>query len=234
MNARLTSAVVVAACVFTLLPSFAGAHPRESRFLAGGGFALGVPTGEFANYVGNGYGFNLHGAWREPSGVLALRLDATALIYGSETERVPLSDTVRRVDVDVTTNNWIGTLLAGPQLMVPRGPFRPYVRAQAGVSYFWTDSRVSGARELESFASTTNFDDVAFAYGAGAGVYVPLGRGRRGTWALDLGAFWLHNGRVSYLTEGDLREDAHGDLEITPHRSKANLVELRIGLTFLR
>jgi hypothetical protein len=226
----------VALALLVALPCLAAppAHAQDGPgFLVGGGLALSVPQGEFDDHVGPGGGLNLHGGWGAPGGVLALRGDLDLSIYGSETFRVPLSETVQRVSVDVTTDNWFGNFRVGPQLMVPRGPVRPYVHAQIGFSYFATTSGVSGSDDFDNFASTTNYDDVSFSYAVGGGVYVPLHQGRRGTLALDLNATYLHNGRVSYLTEGDIH-DSGGDLVITPHRSQANVVLVRLGVTFVR
>jgi len=48
---------------------------------------------------------------------------------------------------------------------------------------------VGGSSSGERFASTTNFDDASFAYGGGAGLYVPVSH-RRNPVSLDLGAIY--------------------------------------------
>jgi hypothetical protein len=206
----------------------------DGGVFGGGGLKLGLPTGDLADSIDAGYGFDLHSGWMAPGGALALRVDGGFLIYGSETVRVPLSETVSRVTVDVTTTNWIGSLMAGPQLGLPRGPIRPYVRAQAGFSYFATTSDVSGSSDIDSFASSTNYDDLVFGYVLGGGVAIPLSLQHSGALCLDLGVSYVRNGRVSYLAEGDIHEGAGGELILTPRRTRADLIEVRLGLTFWR
>jgi opacity protein-like surface antigen len=168
-----------------------------------------------------------HALWA-PGRVFGLRLDGSFLIYGSETVPRPFRGTGGRVGLSVRTDNWIGTLALGPQLMARSGRVRPYANAFAGVSYFSTTSELLGPDELSVLASTTNHDDATFAYGGGAGVLFGLGSGE---WALDLGARYVANGRVSYLAEGDLVEDRRG-ARFSPRRSEAETVEVRLGVVF--
>ena len=138
--------------------------------IAGGGFLLGRPVGDFAQNVGTGYGVAGHLVLAIPEGVLGLRIEAAGLIYGSETVLVPVSPRVPRVFDEVTTENWIFGLTLGPEVMLRRGAVRPYAHAQIGFSYFSTTSEVAGEGDLLPFARSTNFDDFTFALRAGGGL----------------------------------------------------------------
>ena len=197
--------------------------------LVGGGVLVGFPVGEFDEHVGAGGGVAGHAVLAIPDTPFALRIQASGLIYGSETIHSPLSETVGRVWVDVTTQNWIGHLGVGPQVMVRSGPVRPYAHAFLGVSYFSTTSEVASEDDYEPFARSTNFDDVTFAYGFGGGFLVPLGP--RGL-TLDLGVRYLSNGRVRFLAEGDVVDEGMGEVSLHPRHSEANLVELVVGVSF--
>jgi hypothetical protein len=48
----------------------------------------------------------------------------------------------------------------------------------------------------------------------------------------DLGVRNIGTGTVGWLAEGDLAEDANGQLEPHPRHTPANLVEITIGYTF--
>jgi hypothetical protein len=216
--------------VVLLLFGFAATASAQSRFQYGGGALLGTPTGALGKQIGNGGGVGGHALWSTHGGVFGLRLDGSLFLYGGETFRVPAPREAGHLTTRVTTDNWTGHATVGPQLMAPSGPLRPYLHAFAGVGYYSTTTEVTdpsvriaplGPARART-ASSTDYDDAAFAYGAGAGVLVPLGG--RGV-ALDAGARYVRDGRVSYLTEGD---------RLTPRSSTGSLVEFRLGLTVVR
>ena len=208
----------------------------EPRFMGGVSFSVGQPRGEFRAYVDDGFGVGGHGLARIGSeGILALRLDAGFLNYGSETIRIPLNTGPGggRVRLDLTTTNNIFWAGVGPQLMAPRGPVRPYVNGTAGFSYFATTSSVAGRNnENEPFAHDTNYDDATFSWGAGGGFLIPVHRSARNIVFVDVGARYHDNGRnVRYLREGGIRDLPNGDVELNVIQSRADLVTWHIGVS---
>jgi hypothetical protein len=164
--------------------------------------------------------------------VLGLRLEGGFLNYGHEHKRVPLSTTIGgRIQVDLNTNNNIALFGVGPQLMVPRGPVRPYLHGTGGLAYFFTESSVDGSDNTFSFAQTTNQHDFAFAYGGGAGVMIPLPV-RKTLVSIDLGARYLNTGSVTYLKEGGIRDNPDGTITLFPSKSKATMMTYRLGVSF--
>jgi hypothetical protein len=190
------------------------------------------PQGDFGNYIDNGWGGGVHYLLRlDPDGWIGLRADASLLNYGHERQRVQLSNTVGgRILLDLTTDNNIALVGAGPQIGLPTGQFRPYVNGFVGVSYIFTESSVGGTSSGESFASTTNFDDASFAYGAGGGLYIPLSV-RRNPVSLDLGVTYRHNGEAEYLRHGDIVDNPDGSVTLFPVRSQTNLLTLHVGVS---
>lgn len=225
---------VLGALALALLPTPADAQEpvvKPVRAVAGAGLIIAQPVGELDDFIGAGFGFGGHFTWKlDARGVLGLRADGGFVIYGHETDRVCLSTTVGcRIEVDLTTTNEIAFFSVGPQLALPSGPVQPYVNASVGVSYFATRSSVDGVgSDDRDIASTTNFDDTAFAWQAGTGLRVPLGLGRVPVF-LDFGARYNTNGRVDYLREGDITDHADGSITLHPQRSEANLVTYVIG-----
>lgn len=209
----------------------------EPRFMGGASFSIGQPRGDFHRYVDDGFGVAGHGLYRlGRAGAFALRLDGGFLNYGSETKRVPLSGTIGgRVRVDLNTHNNIFWLGAGPQLMVPRGPVRPYVNGTAGFSYFSTVSSIDAVDDFDDqddIARDENYGDAVFSWGGGAGVLVPVYRAARSAVFLDLGARYHNNGRrVRYLREGGIRDLPNGDIELDVIRSRADLVTWHVGVS---
>ncbi len=110
---------------------------------------------------------------------------------------------------------------------------RPYVFGQLGSGYFYTQTSVEGSDEAFEFARTTNYHDWVFSRQVGAGLQIPLGRGRSGVGVqLDLGATYNLNGEARYLREGSIEQVGQGQYEFHPIRSEANLVVWRIGVSF--
>lgn len=198
----------------------------------GGGLALAATQGEFSDYVDGGVGFDLHYVHRlDRDGWLAVRVEGGMLIYGYETQRVPLSSTLGgRILVDMNTTNNIAFIGVGPQVGVPDGRLGPYVNGYAGYSFIWTGSSVSGTWDREPFAETTNFSDWTFSYGGGGGLYVPLRRGPRPI-SLDLGVRYQNNGRAEYLLEGGIRDNPDGSVTLFPVRSDTDLLTFRVGVS---
>lgn len=202
-----------------------------ARFQAGGYLDLALPQGEFADLVDEGFGF---GGWfalnLDRRGMIALRIDGSWLIYGSETRRRPLSTTVPFVTVDVTTRNNIYALGVGPLLTLSNGAIKPYISGTAGFSYFATESSVSGSNNVDSFAESTNFDDFTFAWSAGGGLRIRVKRSRTPIY-LDLAAEYQGNGQASYLREGSIADNGNGTVTITPIQSETNLVLIKLGVS---
>jgi hypothetical protein len=236
VRAAAALAVAIPAALHAQDPMRLGPATREGepRLQGGASLSIAQPTGEFGQYVNNGVGVNVHGLARlGGSGFFALRVDGDFLQYGSETKRVTLSPTVGgRIRVDLNTTNNIAALGVGPQLMVPRGPVRPYINGSVGFAYFGTESSIKGSSDLnEPFARTTNYDDWTLSYGGGSGVLVPLSQGKRTLVFLDLGARFHNNGRVRYLREGGITDLPNGDIALSVIESNANLWTYHIGVS---
>lgn len=188
------------------------------------------PQGAFARNVDLGYG--VEGAYLfrlDDAGIWSLRLSAGIVSYGSESRRTPLSESVGgRVKVDVKTGNYFVPMSIGPQLAWPRGTVRPYVNAGVGGQAFFTESHLEGSDDLGAFASTTNHSSFAASWSAGAGVYVPLRRGRTNV-QLDLGLQYLNGGTTRYLAPGSITDLPDAQTSITPLESATHLVLVRFG-----
>lgn len=198
---------------------------------AGGALVYAQPRGEFGDYVDQGFGAAGHFLYAPRGSVLGLRVDGGFVNYGSERSTVPLSSTLGgRIRVDLNTSNNIAFFGVGPQLGLPDGRLRPYVNAFAGASYLYTESSLEGVDDERDFARTTNYDDVTFGWGGGAGVYVPVRRGAAPI-SIDLGARYHNNGEAEYLREGDIRDNPDGSITLSPVRSDTDLFTLYLGVS---
>ena len=192
---------------------------------------LARPVGEFQNFVDWGGGISLYALINlNRRGPLGVRFDGSFMGYGHESVERPLSPSIQRVTVDVSTNNYIASLGVGPQLTLGRGPLQPYLYGTVGFSYFATVSSASGTADVEPFASSTNFDDFTPTFTGGAGLLLSITRRGRHPVSLDLSAQTHHNGEARYLRKGSLLESADGSISFIPIQSQANLVTLRLGV----
>ncbi len=215
----------------------AGAQRRAPEDGPSGRGSVGVhlqlsePRGDFARNTDHGFGIGGYVLSRlDPNGILNLRGDLALLSYGNSTRRIPLSGTGGLVQLDLRTTNNIVSFVAGPQLLGPSGAFTPYATALAGFSVFWTTSSVEGSSNPgESFASTTNASDAVWAYGAAAGSYVRLRRGRHPV-RLDVGARFLRHDDVRYLNDERVREAYTNDRPPVPVRGRADFLTYYVGI----
>lgn len=199
----------------------AGGGLREVHDIgnAGVNLVVAVPVGEFRQHVDVAGGLDVFGAFNLGGSGLALRLDGSYLIYGSDHSLVAQP----YYPVNITTTYSITSLGIGPQVTLGQGPVRLYGFGTVGFSYIW-------ARSSDAFASGTDFDDWTGALQGGGGLLLNL-RSRRVPIAIDLGARYLSNGDAWYVSPGDVVPQPNGDVVIYPVRSKANLVMFHAGVS---
>ena len=203
-----------------------------SRFSFGGDVVLSQPKSEFANNVGNGYGFDLTGLFRvDPKGFLNLRADLGGVQYGRETQRIPFQPITGRIRLDLETDNRIGFASIGTQLQIPDGWLRPYANAAIAVTNFTTQSSLTGSDDTFETITTTNASDNSHAWIFGGGVMIPFGKYSTG--ALNIGARYFYGGRATYLTEGDIIDNPDGTVTLNPRNSKTDLVLWQVGASFV-
>jgi hypothetical protein len=226
----LAAALVLAAP----LPGTAQSPPpglREVREGAtvglGFGIVAAVPVGEFGRLVNGAGGVSASLALHLGRGAhTAVLLEGSYLQYGQADRPVPLASGGGLLAVDARTRFYVASLRVGPQLTFGSGRLRPYAFGTAGAAYFATQTSLGpgcGCR-------TTNYDDTALSLAAGGGVRLVLSGGGHPA-ALDLGAGFVRNGRVSYVRETDIVENPDGSYTVYPVRSEADFATLHVGLS---
>jgi hypothetical protein len=236
---RLLLAVPIAAAVLSAPAALGGQVPVPQhepslfeRRASGSIDALVIqPTGALHDNIDTGIGIGFAGLFRlSDSGAVSLRADLGLGGYGEESKRVPLSPTVGgRIQVDVTTRNYVAVGSFGPQLTLPYGPVRPYVNGGVAFQVFFTESAVEGADDSYEFANTTNQSDWTPAFTLGGGLYVPL-RTAKVPVLLDLGFTWYTGGHASYLKPGSIEDLPNAQIRITPLESATPFVLMRLGV----
>ena len=206
--------------------------PSELARRSVGAFSIiqSRPAGQFSDNVGLGYGATAaYLLGLDHSGILSLRADVGFVDYGSESKRVPLSPTIGgRIQVKVSTNNYIVPVSIGPQLTWPSGSVRPYVNAGFGGQFFFTESSVDGGDD-GSGLSTTNQHDRTKSWIVGGGVYVPL-YSRGVNVMLDAGVQYFTGGHAQYLRPGSIVDLPDAQLQINPLESDTHMMVVRMGV----
>jgi hypothetical protein len=215
--------------------SVAGAQPQPQGSLQ---FIAGFPQGGFSQNVESvGYGANLFGGIGIGRTPIVIGVEGGFLIYGYERRSEPFSTTIPDVRVDVTTSNNIALGHLVLRLQPPTGAVRPFVDGLVGLKYLFTETSIENQRHRSDapIASSTNFDDVAFSYGAGGGLNIRVFSGtmgemrRPGELSIGLGIRYLFGGEAEYLKKGSIRRE-NGDVSFDVERSQTALLVPHIGV----
>ncbi len=203
--------------------------------VGGFNFTLGFPIGEFNNNVKR-TGFGVSGGFliltptvKNP---FSIGLNLGFINYGSETRPEPFSSTIPDVTVDVDRSNNIVNFHILFQLAFPTGIVRPYAEGLFGGSYIYTETTIK-SRGVDEVASSTNFDDFAWSYGAGGGFLIQVFSSdnpvdKVGSVFIDLKARYLYGSEAEYLKEGSVIV-ANGKVTYNTSKSKTDLLTAHIG-----
>ena len=206
---------------------------------AGLNFTLGFPMGEFKDNVKRtGFGISGEFLLLTPTvqNPFSIGLNIGYINYGSESRTEPFSLTIPDVFVDVNRTNNIVNFHVLFQLAFPTGIIRPYGEALFGGSYIFTETSIK-SRGTEEVASSTNFDDFAWSYGAGGGFLIQVYQSdnpedKVGSVFIDLKARYLYGSEAEYLKEGSVSID-NGKVIYNTSRSKTDLLTAHIGAVVL-
>ena len=206
--------------------------PAVGPFSAGASFLVANPVGQFAENVDIGFGIAGHGRMAvDANDILSIRADLGFVNYGQEDIRICITLPCR-VSGEITTSNDILVFGIGPEIGTGQGRIRLYTGASIGLAYFSTSSSVQGTdSDLEPFASSTNYDDLTFAWQAGPGMQLRVWDRDGARVALDLLARYHGNGEARYLRKGDIADRPDGSLELNPRQSETNFWTIGLGVS---
>ena len=160
------------------------------------------PHREFADRVGNGFGFDVVGSNSlNASGLSRIRSDVTLLYHRNRDESVPPGQLDAGDQMSLGTTANLFHILIGPEIAVPRGALRPYLFGAVGFGTAYVRQQLNG--RINAGADAYHLDasrrSSMFTWSTGVGVRV---RTAPAVW-LDLGAEY---------------RDAMGARMITPSR----------------
>ncbi len=202
---------------------------------AGLNFTLGFPMGEFKNNVTRtGFGVSGEFLLLTPTvqNPFSIGLNLGFINYGSESRREPFSSTIPDVTVDVDRSNNIVNFHILFQLAFPTGVIRPYAEGLFGGSYIFTETSIK-SKGVDEVASSTNFDDFAWSYGAGGGFLIQVFSSddpeeKVSSVFIDLKARYLYGSEAEYLKEGSVLIE-NGKVIYNTSKSKTDLLTANIG-----
>ncbi|MGB5530978.1 MAG: hypothetical protein WBQ32_13505 [Ignavibacteriaceae bacterium] len=228
MKARYFNLIVLIIIVFLhIKPSYAQD--------AGINFILAFPQGEFKESVDR-LGFGIGGEFMfltpKKGSPVGIGINAGFINYGSETRREPFSLTIPDVTVDVDRSNNLFNFHIMLRVAPYAGKLRPYAEGLFGGAYIFTETEIKSRGEQE-VASSTNFDDFAWNYGAGGGLMYEVHRNNDNGSAffIDLKARYLFGSEAEYLKEGSVIIE-NGQVTYEVSRSKTDLLTVQLGVTY--
>lgn len=203
---------------------------------AGLNFTLGFPQGEFENNVKRtGFGVSGHFLLFTPTikNPFSLGLNLGFINYGSESRAEPFSTTIPDVIVDVDRSNNIFNFHFLMQVVLPEGIIRPYAEALFGGAYIFTETSIK-SRGTEEVASSTNFDDFAWSYGAGGGLLFQVyssdvPESKVSSVFIDLKIRYLYGSEAEYLKQGSVKI-SNGRVAYNVSKSKTDLLTSHLGV----
>lgn len=206
-------------------------------------FYVGFPQGEFKQNINrNGYGLNAEGLWKPYKySPFSFGANFGILNYGSVKRREPFSYTIPDVFVDVTNENNILNYHLVAQVAPAVGIFKPYVQFLFGGSYIYTQTRIENRSTGEEIATSTNFEDYAWSYGAAGGLMFRVSKNENRDQEtksfseifLNLKVSYLYGSNAEYLKEGSIRYVGAGKVEYDVKESKTDLLGLHIGVVIV-
>jgi hypothetical protein len=204
----------------------------SSEFQFSLAFSPSLPQGEFHDDLGRTiWGGSIGFGFRPSRSPVLIGMSLGFGVYGTEHRESWLGLTDPDLLVDVRTTNAVLAWNLFLRLQPEAGFLRPYLDLFSGVHILTTDTRI-GEDEDDDFG-VNNSSDAVFAFGAGAGLQLPILRfvqqdGRRiFSIDLDLGVRYARGGRADYLVES-------GEPGIFDTRtSRTDLLALTAGLSFI-
>ena len=173
-------------CLLTLMIGGATVVQAQDRGQVGGYFMIVVPRGEFSeNVTNNGYGAGGQFLIRLGSSPFLAGGDFGIVVYGSESQREPISSTIPNLQVQGNTSNNIFLTHFVLRAQPRTGWVRPYADGLIGLKHLFTRTSISDLSDGETIASNTDLSDTSFSYGFGGGCRF---RSRKG---VSRGLFWI-------------------------------------------
>jgi len=196
----------------------------------GGNLLIAVPMGEFARYADPGGGFGVFGVrYFGETRSFGVRVDMNLVSYGKVSESHPLDLGGVNIDLDLKTENLIGSLAVGPQYVHGKGTVRPYVGASVGSAQFITTTSVWAGRQSVPIAAAKVLEHHTLSLSGGGGVRLALlSRGTRPI-ALEIDGRYLWHSPVEYLREGSVHVLSDGSVALEPVVSGVNLWRFHFG-----
>lgn len=196
--------------------------------------SLVFPQGEFGKQVDN-IGFGLSGEFMflspKPRSPFGVGINLGYYVYGNESRSEPMWN-IPEVSLKVDRTNNLANFHMIFELGLPSGRIRPYIQGLFGGQYLFTETSVKNESNEEEFASSTNYDDWAWSYGAGGGISILLAGDpitEIGAIYLDFKGRYLFGSRAEYLKEGAV-EVIGQQVIYHPSKSKTDMLTVHVGV----
>lgn len=197
-----------------------------------------IPQDKFNENINSpGGGLNVFALYGFAESPFGLGLDFSFINFGTGSS---VSENRLRIDNEFRINQ--AMMLATVQQQ--RGAMQAYLEGLAGFNFFFSETSATNHCLLCSDRGTsrTQFKNIAFAWGGGAGVMIRLfdsrdsgrwnrGREKPGASYINIGFRYLHGSEAEYL-EDDLVTVEKNDILLNSVRSRTDLMMFQLGFVF--
>lgn len=245
-NYFVTAVLIIVFSTFMLI-TFSSADAE--RFNIGVNANFAYPQGEFGDNIDrNAYGFSIEALHKNKMLPFRFGIQVGFLQYGHERRTEKFIPNIPEVDVRVDTTN---DILAAHMLLRFQKDYEwisPYCEGLFGFNYIFTQSSIKNEQYWNyPILTSTNHEDTALSYGAGAGMLISLYKFQSGSLKgkkvnfpdaledaelmLDLKARYLMGGEADFLREGSIIRDGD-DVSYDVVTSKTDLMMYQVGIVF--
>lgn len=206
------------------------ASAQRGELVAGGNLSFGFPQGPFQDQLDEvGIGFNGLVGYVLPRSPIMIGLDFGFNIFAVDRRSEPLSSTIPDLRVNIENSYNMLTTMFLIRASGNSHVFRPYVDALVGFNYLFTETTVRSRSTQIEFASDTNFDDITFAYGIGAGMMYSVYKIDDTNVFLNIQTRYILGGRADYLKRGSITTN-NGEVFYDVSNSRTDMLYFQIGI----
>lgn len=197
---------------------------------------VGTPKGVFMDELNrNSIGVDLALTYQIENTPIYVGTGITLQNYGWK-ERDTYLYNAPEIDVSVRTTNNIVTPYFILKLEEQVGRVSPFIEAQLGINYLYTESTLIDSWDEEEIASDINYDYYTTSSGFGGGLKFKLYEGftqtgKHNNINLVLKGKFMNGGNARYLKEGDLHVNGN-DLILNVRESRTDIISYSVGISF--
>lgn len=238
-----TLLIFISVLLFSTINMAAAAQELELGFNG----RMALPQGQFGEHINSpGGGLNVFALYRFNDVPFGLGLDFSFMDFGTLPHTLTRNSDGNNHSLAVENRFRANQAMAITRIHQRNGILQAYVEGLAGFNFFFSESNVTrrGQGSSDEDIIQSEFRNIAFTWGGGAGVLIRLHENRgRGSWMqsrenlraslISIGFRYLHGTTAEYMKNGTIHINPQNEGLASSHRSPTDLVVVQFGFVFL-